>query len=88
MLNHSIGDGYQQLVELAPVAPFGTVGPRPVVRTCRAHPLRPGVVEASACVGTGEQVRAMAFRLEQGPDLRWRCAAVELDTSPARPTAS
>ncbi|RFU85330.1 hypothetical protein DY218_17935 [Streptomyces triticagri] len=79
MLNHSIGEGYQQLVELAPVAPFRTAGARPVVRTCRAHPLVPGIVEASACIATGDRVRAMAFRLEQGPDLRWRCAAVELD---------
>ncbi|WP_327355654.1 Rv3235 family protein [Streptomyces sp. NBC_01304] len=79
MLNHTVGPGFQHLVELAPGAPFRAQGPRSVVRTCRAVPLRPGVVEASACIGTGDQVRAMAFRLEQGPDLRWRCAAVELD---------
>lgn len=78
MLNHTVGHGYQQLVELAPHAPFQARGPRPVVRTCRALPLRPGVVEASACISTGDQVRAMAFRLERGSDLRWRCAAVEL----------
>ncbi|MDI3407475.1 Rv3235 family protein [Streptomyces cavernicola] len=78
MLNHTVGRGYQQLVELAPHAPFQAQGPRPVVRTCRALPLSPGVVEASACIGAGDQVRAMAFRLERGVDLRWRCAAVEL----------
>lgn len=78
MLNHTVGRGYQQLVELAPHAPFKAQGPRPVVRTCRALPLRPGVVEASACISTGDRVRAMAFRLERGSDLRWRCAAVEL----------
>ena len=44
----------------------------------------PGVVEACASIAAGEQVRAMAFRLEQGPDLRWRCAAVELGSTPAR----
>ncbi|MGW0737745.1 Rv3235 family protein [Streptomyces sp. NPDC002851] len=78
MLGHTVGPGYQQLVELAPRTPLRALGTRPVVRTCRAHPLRPGVVEASACIGAGDQVRAMAFRLERGRDLRWRCAAVEL----------
>ncbi|NBE51009.1 hypothetical protein GUY60_06130 [Streptomyces sp. YC537] len=78
MLNHTVGNGYQQLVELAPYTPLKARGPRPYVRTCRAHPLRPGVVEASACISAGDRVRAMAFRLERGSDLRWRCAAVEL----------
>ncbi|WP_370375143.1 Rv3235 family protein [Streptomyces laculatispora] len=48
------------------------------------RPAGPGVVEACASIAAGEQVRAMAFRLEQGPDLRWRCAAVELGSAPAR----
>ncbi|MDG4862191.1 Rv3235 family protein [Streptomyces sp. T-3] len=82
MLNHTVGPGFQHLVDLAPQAPFRAYGPRSVIRTCRAVPLRPGVVEASACIGTGDQVRAMAFRLERGADLRWRCAAVELDGRP------
>ncbi|MFC7310490.1 Rv3235 family protein, partial [Streptomyces monticola] len=78
MLKYSAGRGYQQLVELAPLTPLRTRGTRPVVRTCRALPLRPGVVEASACIAAGDQVRAMAFRLEQDTELRWRCTAVEL----------
>ncbi|WP_392670986.1 Rv3235 family protein [Streptomyces sp. LN785] len=56
-------------------------GPAAPARWCAsatAPSSAPGVVEACASIAAGEQVRAMAFRLEQGPDLRWRCAAVEL----------
>ncbi|MCB5182139.1 Rv3235 family protein [Streptomyces antimicrobicus] len=77
MLGHTIGPAYDQLVALAPVGPQAP-GPRPVLRHCgRFHPC-PGVIEAFARIGVGERVTAMAFRLEQGPDLRWRCAALEL----------
>lgn len=48
------------------------------MRACYGTQPATGVVEAFASIATGEQVRAMAFRLEQGPDLRWRCAAVDL----------
>ncbi|RCH68311.1 hypothetical protein DT019_10985 [Streptomyces sp. SDr-06] len=78
MLGLTVGDAYEQLVRLAPRTPFRTRGTRPVVRSCRAAPLDRGIVEAAACIAAGEQVRAMAFRLERGADLRWRCAAVEL----------
>ncbi|MFE9400161.1 Rv3235 family protein [Streptomyces sp. NPDC006530] len=78
MLGLTVGDAYEQLVRLAPRTPFRTRGVRPVVRSCRATPPAQGIVEAAACIAAGEQVRAMAFRLERGADLRWRCAAVEL----------
>ncbi|AYG82503.1 hypothetical protein DWB77_04682 [Streptomyces hundungensis] len=78
MLGLTVGDAYEQLVRLAPRTPFRTRGVRPVVRSCRANPPAHGIVEAAACIAAGEQVRAMAFRLERGADLRWRCAAVEL----------
>ncbi|MEU9100731.1 Rv3235 family protein [Streptomyces sp. NPDC048361] len=78
MLGLTVGEAYEQLVRLAPGTPFRTRGARPVVRSCRAAPPARGIVEAAACIAAGEQVRAMAFRLEQGADLRWRCAAVEL----------
>ncbi|MFD9291275.1 Rv3235 family protein [Streptomyces sp. NPDC060030] len=78
MLGHTIGEAYDQLAELAPDAPLGAGGRRPVVRACRGTQPANGVVEAFASIAAGEQVRAMAFRLEQGPDLRWRCAAVDL----------
>ncbi|MFE3144643.1 Rv3235 family protein [Streptomyces scopuliridis] len=78
MLGQTIGEAYEQLVRLAPGTPLRARGARPVIRTCRASQPRPGAVEAAASISAGDQVRAMAFRLEQGPDLRWRCAAVEL----------
>ncbi|MFF4869923.1 Rv3235 family protein [Streptomyces sp. NPDC000961] len=80
MLGHTLGEAYEQLVRLAPETPLRSLGPRPVLRRCsvQAHPAQ-GAVEAFATVATGARVRAMAFRLERGADLRWRCAAVELD---------
>lgn len=78
MLGHTVGDAYEHLVRLAPDAPLRTNGLRPVVRHCDEYVPRPGVIEAFARIASGDRVRAMAFRLERGPDLRWRCAAVEL----------
>ncbi|MEW1722662.1 Rv3235 family protein [Streptomyces sp. NPDC093109] len=78
MLGLTVGEAYEQLVRLAPGTPLKARGTRPVVRTCRGFQPCHGVVEASASIAAGEQVRAMAFRLEQSADLRWRCAAVEL----------
>ncbi|GGQ30400.1 Rv3235 family protein [Streptomyces roseolilacinus] len=87
MLGQTIGEAYEQLIRLAPDNPLRPAGAprrtRPVLRRCGAAPLRPGVIEAYASVVAGARVRAMAFRLEQGPDRRWRCAAVDL--GPARP---
>ncbi|MER6216362.1 Rv3235 family protein [Streptomyces sp. NPDC001674] len=77
LLGLTVGEAYDQLAELAPVGPLRE-RLRPVLRHCgRFHP-GPGVIEAFARVVTGERVSAMAFRLEQGADLRWRCAAVEI----------
>ncbi|MFF8290230.1 Rv3235 family protein [Streptomyces sp. NPDC016309] len=78
MLGQTVGQAYDQLVRLAPATPLRARGARPVVRRCGGFPLRPGVVEAFASIAAGEQVRAMAFRLERGDDRKWRCAAVEL----------
>ncbi|MCZ1000535.1 Rv3235 family protein [Streptomyces mirabilis] len=58
--------------------PLRTRGARPVVRDIGYYVPRPGAIEAFARIGAGDRLRAMAFRLEQGPDLRWRCTAVEL----------
>ncbi|MFD0720991.1 Rv3235 family protein [Streptomyces globosus] len=77
LLGLTVGPAYDQLVSLAPSGPPRR-RLRPVLRHCgRFHP-GPGVIEAFARIATGERVSAMAFRLEQGPDLRWRCAAVEI----------
>ncbi|MFE2289327.1 Rv3235 family protein [Streptomyces sp. NPDC059443] len=77
LMGHTIGPAYDQLITLA--APDPVQGaPRPVVRQCGRFTPGPGVIEAFARIATGDRLTAMAFRLEQGPDLRWRCAAVEL----------
>ncbi|MBM9621263.1 Rv3235 family protein [Streptomyces zhihengii] len=79
MLGHTIGEAYEQLVRLAPGTPLRPADhATPVVRHCGEFHPGPGVIEAFARIGSGERVAAMAFRLEQGPDHRWRCAAVEL----------
>ncbi|MFJ4774748.1 Rv3235 family protein [Streptomyces sp. NPDC088762] len=77
LLGHTVGPAYQQLVTLAPSDPLRD-RLRPVVRQCGRFTPGPGVIEAFARIATGDRVTAMAFRLEQGPDLRWRCAAVEI----------
>ncbi len=53
-------------------------GARPVVRDIGWFVPREGAIEAFARIGAGDRLRAMAFRLERGRDLRWRCTAVEL----------
>lgn len=79
MLGHTIGEGYEQLIRLAPGAPLRPAERvTPVVRDCGEYHPGPGVIEAFARIGSGERVSAMAFRLERGADQRWRCSAVEL----------
>ncbi|MEU3335315.1 Rv3235 family protein [Streptomyces sp. NPDC006668] len=78
MLRHTAGRAYDELARLAEHGPLRTRGTRPVVRDIGYCVPRPGAIEAFARIGAGEQLRAMAFRLEQGTDLRWRCTAVEL----------
>lgn len=78
MLRHTAGRAYDELAWLAERGPLRARGTRPVVRDIGYCVPRPGAIEAFARIGAGKQLRAMAFRLEQGPDLRWRCTAVEL----------
>ncbi|MFG2311710.1 Rv3235 family protein [Streptomyces sp. NPDC048566] len=78
MLRHTAGRAYDDLVRLAERGPLRARGTRPVVRDIGYYVARPGAVEAFARIGAGDQLRALAFRLEQGPDLRWRCTAVEM----------
>ncbi|MDT9700593.1 Rv3235 family protein [Streptomyces sp. P17] len=87
MLRHTAGRAYDDLAWLAERGPLRTTrGTRPVVRDIGYYVPSPGAIEAFARIGAGDRLRAMAFRLEQGPDLRWRCTAVELG-GPARPRA-
>ncbi|MER6358638.1 Rv3235 family protein [Streptomyces sp. NPDC001634] len=78
MLRHTVGRAYDELAWLAERGPLRTRGTRPVVRDIGYFVPRPGAIEAFARIGAGDQLRAMAFRLECGPDHRWRCTAVEL----------
>ncbi|QOV37963.1 hypothetical protein IM697_06040 [Streptomyces ferrugineus] len=78
MLRHTAGRAYDELAWLAERGPLRARGTRPVVRDIGYFEPRPGAIEAFARIGAGDQLRAMAFRLEQGADLRWRCTAVEL----------
>ncbi|MFE0578290.1 Rv3235 family protein [Streptomyces sp. NPDC058874] len=78
LLGHTVGPAYQQLVNLAPAEQARRVRRSPVVRQCGRFVPGPGVIEAFARIATGDRLTAMAFRLEQGPDLRWRCAAIEI----------
>jgi hypothetical protein len=85
MLRHTAGRAYDELAWLAERGPLRTTrGTTPVVRDIGYYVPRPGAIEAFARIGAGDQLRAMAFRLEQGRDLRWRCTAVELG-GPRRP---
>ncbi|WP_324784187.1 Rv3235 family protein [Streptomyces sp. H51] len=88
MLRHTAGRAYDELARLAERGPLRTRRARPVVRDIGYFVPRPGAIEAFARIGAGDQLRALAFRLEQGPDLRWRCTAVEMGgPRPARATA-
>ncbi|MBB5795152.1 hypothetical protein HDA41_003116 [Streptomyces caelestis] len=78
MLRHTRGRAYDELAWLAERGPLRTRGARPVVRDIGYYEPRPGAIEAFARIGAGDRLRAMAFRLELGQDLRWRCTAVEL----------
>ncbi|MDQ0991245.1 Rv3235 family protein [Streptomyces sp. V3I7] len=78
MLRHTAGRAYDELARLAERGPLRARGTRPVVRDIGYFVPRQGAIEAFARIGAGDQLRAMAFRLELGPDLRWRCTAVEL----------
>ncbi|MEU1160391.1 Rv3235 family protein [Streptomyces sp. NPDC005921] len=78
MLRHTAGPAYDDLARLAERGPLRTRGADPVVRDIGYYVPRAGALEVFARIAAGDQLRAMAFRLEQGPDLRWRCTAVEL----------
>lgn len=86
MLGHTQGPAYDQLAALAPGAPLRPVLPgaaAPVLRRCDEFRPRPDVIEAFARIAVRDRLAALAFRLEQGADRRWRCTAVELAPRPA-----
>ncbi|MDB1089464.1 Rv3235 family protein [Streptomyces sp. ACA25] len=88
LLGHARERAYEQLGRLAPLAPLRPTGPdrtAPVLHRVGACRPDPGVIEAFARILAGGRMRAVAFRLERGPEGRWRCCAVELDVAPQSP---
>ncbi|MET9447165.1 Rv3235 family protein [Streptomyces cinerochromogenes] len=77
MLRYTAGRAYDELARLAERSPLRTLGPRPVVHDIGYYVPSEGALEVFARIAAGDQLRAMAFRLERGKDLRWRCTAVE-----------
>ncbi|MFH9082749.1 Rv3235 family protein [Streptomyces sp. NPDC017673] len=77
MLRHTAGRAYDDLARLAEHSPLRTLGPRPIVQDIGYYVPSQGALEVFARIAAGDQLRAMAFRLELGKDLRWRCTAVE-----------
>ncbi|MEU6666119.1 Rv3235 family protein [Streptomyces sp. NPDC046727] len=77
MLRHTAGRAYDELARLAERSPLRTLGPRPVVHDIGYYVPSEGALEVFARICAGDRLRAMAFRLELGKDLRWRCTAVE-----------
>ncbi|MFD5701858.1 Rv3235 family protein [Streptomyces lasiicapitis] len=76
---HIAHTAYDDLVRLAELLPLRSVGGhRPAVQRVGHYEVRPGVFEVFARVGAGPALRALAFRLHQGDDERWRCTAVEV----------
>ncbi|MEU2061597.1 Rv3235 family protein [Streptomyces sp. NPDC013455] len=77
MLRHTAGRAYDDLARLAARSPLRTRGTRPVVSDIGYYVPSEGALEVFARIAAGDQLRALAFRLERGEDLRWRCTAVE-----------
>ncbi|MGW2650397.1 Rv3235 family protein [Streptomyces sp. NPDC001393] len=77
MLRHTAGRAYDDLSRLAERSPLRTRGARPMVHDIGYYVPSEGTLEVFARISAGDQLRALAFRLERGQDLRWRCTAVE-----------
>ncbi|MER6570883.1 Rv3235 family protein [Streptomyces sp. NPDC001093] len=77
MLRHTAGRAYDDLTRLAERSPLRTRGGRPVVHDIGYYVPSEGALEVFARIAAGDQLRALAFRLERGQDRRWRCTAVE-----------
>ncbi|MEU2228038.1 Rv3235 family protein [Streptomyces sp. NPDC018347] len=77
MLRHTAGRAYDDLVRLAERGPLRAFGTRSAVHDIGYYVPSEGTLEVFARICAGDRLRAMAFRLELGQDLRWRCTAVE-----------
>ncbi|MFD6420312.1 Rv3235 family protein [Streptomyces sp. NPDC060194] len=77
LLRHSAGSAYDELIRLGEAAPLRLAGPLPVVRDIGWFQPCPEVYEVFARISAGHRLHALAFRLQQGADQRWRCTAVD-----------
>ncbi|MEU9479765.1 Rv3235 family protein [Streptomyces sp. NPDC048191] len=82
MLRHTAGRAYDELARLAERSPLRTRGSRPVVHDIGYYVPSEDALEVFARIAAGDRLRALAFRLERGQDLRWRCTAVETGPRP------
>ncbi|MEV6118556.1 Rv3235 family protein [Streptomyces sp. NPDC052109] len=82
MLRHTAGRAYDELARLAEHRPLRAHGSRPVVHDIGYYVPSEGALEVFARIAAGDRLRALAFRLERGQDLRWRCTAVETGPRP------
>ncbi|OEV03034.1 Rv3235 family protein [Streptomyces oceani] len=82
LLRYVRGAAYDELYQLAsrkPLRPSGADRSAPALLGVGGQRPAAGVIEVFARVAVDRRPRAMAFRLELCEDLRWRCAALELD---------
>lgn len=81
LLTHTRGHAFDQVTTLAtttPLRPRGADQRAAVLASVHGQTPREGVIEVCARIRAGGRDRALAFRLENGPDARWRCSAVHL----------
>ncbi|WP_156722408.1 Rv3235 family protein [Streptomyces apocyni] len=78
MLRHTSGQAYDDLARLAEHTPLRATGHRAAIRDIGHYVPRAGAIEVFARISADGHLHAMAFRLEQAADLRWRCTAVEV----------
>jgi hypothetical protein len=70
---------YDQLWRLVTArADWRRLARRPHLRRCRCAPTPSGALEVTAVIALDHDcVRALAFRLERGPERTWHCTAIE-----------
>ncbi|MFD6434435.1 Rv3235 family protein [Streptomyces venezuelae] len=78
---HIANTAFDELARLAELRPLRTDGHRPTIHRIGHYQPHPETYEVFARIATGPRLRALAFRLTLGADRKWRCTAVETETS-------
>ncbi|MEV7198025.1 Rv3235 family protein [Streptomyces sp. NPDC093510] len=81
---HIANTAFDDLARLAELRPLCTDGHRPTIHRIGHYQPQPETYEVFARIATGPRLRALAFRLTLGADLKWRCTAVQTE-EPATP---